>query len=404
MTSAEVNMIVLRLLRWLFGYAQLQIDGRFPERVVNLAAKKGFIIWNMENSGEAILVFARRGDIPGLRQTAEKTGNSLHTIKEYGLPQFAQKYRERCGLLVGLALAAGFCFFMSGFVWNITVKVPDTVNEYEIRALLRDCGVYEGMRSSAVNTDAVVDHICSTDDRISWMTINIMGTDAEVCVSPRLPKPEQAGNTARFSNLKSTSDGTVTRVNVYKGTANVSAGDGIRKNQLLVSGLMEYNNGKTVLTDAQALVFARTHRNVSISIPKNAVMPVECSSNIRRDMRIFGLSLPLSLSSPPDGNFTKLVKRSVFTLSGHAIPVIVNEELCRTYKNEPVLPDRQRAESVLKNRLALYEFFMLASADHASVISRRISISENGDCFTLNADYDIEENVCAKTIVETEIE
>lgn len=397
-------MIIVRLIKWLFGYARLEIGGRLPERFVNLAAKKGFNLWSMENPGEAILVYAKRSDLPELQLAAEKTGNSLHIVREYGLPCLLRKYRNRCGLLAGLVLSAGFCFYMSGFVWNITVKVPDTINESEIRSLLRDCGIYEGMRSSGVSTDAVVDHICTADSRISWMTINIMGTDAEVCVSPRMQKNGQEEPRARFSNLKSAADGTVTRVNVYKGTASVSAGDGIRKNQLLVSGVMEYNNGVTVLTDAQALVFARTHRSVSISIPKNTFAAVSDGTELRRDMSIFGLSLPLTLGSGKDGEYTQAAERSVFTIMGHAIPIIVNEDVLKTYKKEPVLLDRQQAEVILKNRLALYEFFMLASADRARVLSRKCSISENNELYTLRADYDIEENVCTKTVVDTEIE
>ena len=259
-------MFVVRLLKWLTGYLKIVISGRFPERFVNLAARKGLNLWNMVNENNDIIVFAKRSDLNELYGIAEKTGNTLHILREYGLPELLGRYKCRCGLLAGLALSAGLYFFMSGFVWNITVKVPDSINEYEIRAVLRDCGVYEGMRSSSVNTDAIVDHICSTDSRISWMTINISGTDAEVCISPRLPKPEKALNDTQFSNIKSIADGTVTRVNVYKGTANVSPGDGIRKNQLLVSGLVEYNNGKTILTDAQARVFAK----VKPVIQKNA--------------------------------------------------------------------------------------------------------------------------------------
>ena len=149
-------MFVVRLLKWLTGYLRIVISGRFPERFVNLDAGKGLNLWNMVNENNDIMVFAKRSDLNELYGIAEKTGNTLHILREYGLPELLGRYKCRCGLLAGLALSAGLYFFMSGFVWNITVKVPDSINEYEIRAVLRDCGVYEGMRSSSVNTDAIV--------------------------------------------------------------------------------------------------------------------------------------------------------------------------------------------------------------------------------------------------------
>ena len=396
-------MFVVRLLTWLTGYLKIVISGRFPERFVNLAARKGLNLWNMVNENNDIIVFAKRSDLNELYGIAEKTGNTLHILREYGLPELLGRYKCRCGLLAGLALSAGLYFFMSGFVWNITVKVPDSINEYEIRAVLRDCGVYEGMRSSSVNTDAIVDHICSTDSRISWMTINISGTDAEVCISPRLPKPEKALNDTQFSNIKSIADGTVTRVNVYKGTANVSPGDGIRKNQLLVSGLVEYNNGKTILTDAQARVFAKTHRSVSITIPKKTEKIKASDMTIKRDITIFGLTLPLSLSSGRNDSFTKQASRKDLTILEHRIPISISEEMWQGYKKEPAVLSRPQAEAILKNRLSLYEFFMLASADRARIMERRCTVADDGEGFTLKAEYDIEENVCTKTIVNTEI-
>ena len=397
-------MIVVRLLKWLTGYVRLMVRGSFPEHFVNLASRKGVNLWSMEKCNEGIAMFAKRGELQYLGEIADKTECDLHILKEYGLPYLIKKYRNRCGLMAGLVISAGLCFYMSGFVWNISVDVPDSINEYEIRALLREYGVYEGTRSGSIDTDAVVDQICSNDNRISWMTINIMGTDAQIRLSQRVKRNETNMSATGFSNLKSTADGTVTKVNVYNGTANVSPGDGIRKNQLLVSGLVEYTNGKTVLTDAEAIVLARTHRNVLISLPKTMELSSPTSAACLRDIRIFGLTLPLSLNTRPDGTLTKQVKHSVFNILGHSIPIEINEELWQCYEKKPAALDRQQAETILRNRLSLYEFFMLSSSDRARIIHKSLTITEGSDCFTLKADYDLEENVCQRVMVPTELE
>ena len=44
-------MLIVLFFRWLFGYYEFTIEGKFPERFLNLASRNGINLWNM-NGGK----------------------------------------------------------------------------------------------------------------------------------------------------------------------------------------------------------------------------------------------------------------------------------------------------------------------------------------------------------------
>ena len=394
-------MIIVRMLRWIFGYVEFVVEGKFPERFINLAARKGVNIWKLRNKDNNICGYSRRSEYPELEVSAKKTQNCIHIVREYGLPFLVNKYKHRSGLLAGIVICAVFCKYMSGYVWNIKVEVPDMINEYEIRNLLKEYGVYEGARRNNINVQDVISKMSANDKRISWMTLNISGTDAQVKISPDISKNIEKNDLTRSSNMKSAADGTVTRVKVKNGTAAVKAGDGIRKGQLLVSGVMEYNDGTTVIVDSNAEIFAKTARSVRIDIPKtlNKYQKTD-TSIIKNDINIFGLTVPVSFSDTPKGYVTKINEKNQFILLDKAIPVYVLSENWQEYKKKPAVMNKQQAEQLLKNKLTLYELFMISSTKSGKILRKNFSVNEDDDSFTLYANYEIEEDVCVKSDIE----
>ena len=392
-------MIVVIILRWFFGYFCFSVEGRFPERFINLCAKKGLNLWKLRGSGDRITGCAGTADLRRLKENAEKSGQSFTLLKEHGLPHLIKKYRTRCGLLAGGVIGLALWCYSSGFVWNITMRLPDTINEAEMRNTLREYGLYEGAKTKDIDTDRIIDSLCSADRRISWMTINISGTDAEINVSPNLSERIDKKDSVMLSSMVSSSDGTVTRVNVYNGSAAVKAGDGIRRGQLLVSGVIEYNNGTSVLTDSEACVFARTARKVRLSIPKTLYKNEPALLRQKRDISVFGLCLPASLQDSPEGEYSVRTERTQLTLLGHGLPLYMTSESLQTYLKKPVELKSPQAEELLKNKLALYELFMLSETNKGKVLSRSISMKEDKDSYTLEAVYELEEDVCVKTVI-----
>ena len=396
-------MIAVIIFRWLFGYVRFSVEGRFPERFVNLAARQGLNLWKLTGGG-SISACARRRDVPMLFEAAEKTGCLLHIQEEHGLPAVIMRYRHRWGLAAGALVCAVVCHYLSGAVWNITVTVPEQINEYEIRMMLREYGLYEGVRADSVDVPGIINGISTSDRRISWMTVNIMGTNAEVNISPNLSGTENKKSGSGLSNLKSIADGTVTQVKVYKGTAQVKAGDGIRKNQLLVSGLLEYNNGSVVMTEASACVMARTSRRVTLTIPKTVTAAAVTGTVSKKELDFFGLRLPLTLNEDPAGN--RYLHTSLYRLCpmGGTIPIGICKEQWRQYENRPVELSQTQAGELLENKLNIYEWFMIGSTDSGRIINRSCKLSEKDGEYVLTADYVIEENVCVRSVVNTEQE
>ena len=62
--------------------------------------------------------------------------------------------------------------------------------------------------------------------------------------------------------------------------------------------------------------------------------------------------------------------------------------------------NKQQAEQLLKNKLTLYELFMISSTKSGKILRKNFSVNEDDDSFTLYANYEIEEDVCVKSDIE----
>ena len=389
--------MIVHLLRWLFGYYDISVEGKFTERFINLAARKGVNMWKLRNINGCICFCTGKNEWNTAQSAAEKTQNSIHIVKEHGLPYILAKHKHRSGLLAGAVLFAVFCKVMSCFVWSISYQLPEIINEYEMQEILSEYGFHEGAYRESLNVQDIIDKISLKDNRISWMTINIIGSCAEVRVSPDTSQSLNRRDISQTSNMISAADGTVTRIKVKNGSSKISVGDAIKKGQMLVSGVMEYNDGTNVIVDSNAQVFAKTARSAEIKIPKNIEVPVfSDSAAVKSEIVFFGIKLPFSIQDTPDCNNIKTAESEQLTFLDSRLPLYINSEILREYTKKPVVLDRQQAETILKNKLSLYEVFMLGSTNQGTVLQKKISFSESSDSYILKADYEIEEDVCIR--------
>lgn len=394
-------MFIVYFLRWLFGYIDFEITGKFPERFINLASRRGINMWRLSGTKESFKASTKTAVYSELEGIAKKNGNEIHILKYHGLPHFFETYKDRVGLLIGLVLFIAICLTMSGFVWNIKIDAPPELNEYEIRSELRKMGLTEGKWSKSIDTEKIERDLSVKNNKISWIAVNILGSDVEVVISSKAEIGTERENVNKASNLKSTADGTITRMEVRKGRATVKIGDGVRKNQLLVSGILEYTDGSNSFVDSEAKIYAETSRSVEIKIPKTInLIAKEENTATKKEFSAFGLTVPIALGYRPSGNYIETTAKQQAVIFEKTLPIYVSSESFTEYKNKPVKLDAVQAQEILNNRIMLYEVFMLYSSPSAEIKSKEYFYSEDNDFFMIKSNYIIEENICTKSVID----
>ena len=397
-------MLIVLFFRWLFGYYEFTIEGKFPERFLNLASRNGINLWNMNGGKNKLKATAKISDKENIIHFAQKSGTT-HTIeKEHGLPYLCKTYKYRLGLLAGLVLGAVMCAYLSGFIWNIQINAPKGINEYEIRKELRELGFYEGIYYKTEDVSRYERLLKLNDDRISWISINIFGTNAVVEISPKQvsdKKDEKEDSQENaVSNLKSNADGTITRIEVQNGTASVKVGDGVRKGQLLVSGIMEYTNGNNVFADSEGKVYAKTATTITLTVPKT-YNKITLNKNTveKQEIEFFGIRLPACVNGSPSGDFYKTTEHYRATLLNNDIPIKLHTENWQGYECTKTTMNSKEAEQLLKNRLKLYKYFLVNSGENY-ILSENTKLTEDTKNYCLTVQLEIEKNICEKSYIE----
>ena len=394
-------MLIVLFLRWIFGYFDFIVKGRFPERFLNLASRNGLNLWNMQGEMGELRATAKIADKSMAELFAKKTESEFIVKKEHGLPYLCKVYRSRLGLLAGLIIGVALSCWLSGFIWNIEINTPPQINEYEIREQLRDMGFYEGTKYNSDEIENIERQLSMNDGRISWVSINVFGTNAFVELSAKndVDKDNNENNTV-VSNLKSVADGTITKINVHNGTAVVGVGEGVRKGQLLVSGIMEYTDGTNVLADSEGAVYAKTSRTVTLSAPKQYNKPMAVDEYVyKKEICFFGINLPITFCGNPTEGYYKKENKLKPTLLGNSLPISITEEKWQKYETKKLTLSDAEAKELLNNRLKLYEMFMLYS-DDCTILSKKIKFEEKNKTYYLTVSYETEENICEKSYIQ----
>ena len=135
---------MLWFYRFLKGFLRIEINGDFPERLINKCANSGINLWNIKYSKEKIYFSVLLGDFYKLFKIKKGYKISVKIKKRNGFPFFVARYRFRYGIFLGFILFCVILYFLNGFIWNIEVKGNNNVRTSEILNLCNEMGIKIG--------------------------------------------------------------------------------------------------------------------------------------------------------------------------------------------------------------------------------------------------------------------
>ncbi|HIZ16877.1 MAG TPA: sporulation protein YqfD [Firmicutes bacterium] len=349
-------MFIIRLLRFLLGYAKFEATGVFCERFINLCSYNGIKIWGIIKKQEKIVAYILARDYKKLRRISKKTSMRPRVVGRYGLPFILRKFRARSGLFAGAVVAAVLIYTLSLSVWNIQIEGNNRVETAEIQSVLKNLGMTEGVRRDDIDTEKIRHELLLSMPELSWAAINLNGTSAVIEVSEAEPTDTNKDDTP--CNIVAKSDGRIVSIDVYKGLSNVKEGDAVVKGDLLISGVVDHLNGTASFLRASGSVLAETESEISVRVDYNQIKRVRTGKvKTKRVLTFLGMEIPLYLSTEKDEYELELSSWTM-NIGGVNMPVKINtgkfyfvENVGVTLSEDEALNQaRQQIEGMEKSR------------------------------------------------------
>ena len=354
--------MLLRLVNALRGSVRLEVEGAFPERFLNLCAQRGILFWNVEwmEATRLRLTVTRRGS----RQAAALGERTLCTVTpagRSGMPYFLARFRKRYAFWVGMGLSMAAVCVLSSFVLTIEVKGNTTVPTAQILTELRRQGLGIGTFGPGLDERTVGNKVLLQLPQLSWLSINLYGTRAEVLVREAVEAPELV-DAQEYGSVVARASGIVTRVEALTGEAVVKVGDTVLEGETLISGTVHlegpaYSDKPEIgqmQVRASGRVYARTWRTMAAQLPLEAQVKRYTGEEtnlwsvtaLGRRTDFFGKG-GISFD-----RYDKISRTWTLTLpGGEEMPLAVQRETCRAYELETLAVEPDAAQAMLKQRL-----------------------------------------------------
>lgn len=382
-------MIAERVREFLSGRVVFTATGGFPSLLLEECAVRKTVLRDVEQQNGCVTAWVSEKDYRRVKQAAEKAGMTLTPQKVTGLPLLARRCRARAGIFAGLLAGALLLWYLSGGLWELRVTGNETLGAEEILDALAEEGIRVGARTARLDCAEAERQMQARLPRLSWIAVNITGCRATAEVREATEPPETPPE-GEYANVVAARDGVILRADVLSGEGQPKIGEAVVKGDLLVSGVVEMNNGRYRLTEAKAVIEALT--KTELSLTAQSVFPAQVPEHRRTvyAVRFFGVRLPLGLPTPEGeaetGSRLLQSRRTVF-------PVGTERDVAVTFSERPVTLDEDRT------RLLCFATFCEQAAERyreAKVLRRSIVFFPEEEGCGVVAKYECVENIARR--------
>lgn len=232
-------MLVKIILNYILGYLNITVEGFFIERFINICSSKKIYLWNLKKVNSSVInVNISIKDFKKIKEVCKKTKCKIRINNKRGIPFIFYKYKKRKIFLILLLNVIAVTIISSMYIWNIEVVGTNSIDKNELLFELKEQGLDIGKNKRKIDTKKIINNIRLERDDISWLEINVRGTNAIVSVVEAEKKPELI-NDNQYCDIVSDKRGIVEKITAEKGTALVKKGDIIEVGTKLIGGFME---------------------------------------------------------------------------------------------------------------------------------------------------------------------
>lgn len=388
-------MFLLGIIRFLLGTIRFSVDGGYPEKFLSLAAFTGVRMWNIRRKGSAITASTLKKNNQKLLSAAKRSGVTLHIDNQKGAPYLLNRYHRRAGVFIGLVILLITVWFFASFIWTVQVTGNSATPSDEITEVLNDLGMKAGAFPLMLNLKDIEQKAMTKLPGLAWMHIEMRGTTAVVKVRERVYPPDISPELP--CNVVASQTGQIVKIQPYEGKAMVRVGDTIPQGGLLVSGVIDCQNGVVRFVHARASVTALVKRDLTVSVPyKQTVrLPTGKESSLYT-IKLFTTEIPLYWSKP-GGDSNRSVYDNWMNVFGVRLPIGVSTNVYRFVEVKQQTVSKEQAYDQAMKKLAAEEGVQLSGVQ---IKSRQIESKPDGSGYTLIGHYLCQQEIAVQQEIQ----
>lgn len=363
------------IISFISGMALVRIKGLMPESFLNGCANGGIELANLKRIDSFTLELRMHSAALSQGEEIAKGCSCDFELVKSGREWFRLFRRKILPLSLMLVMIA-LVFWSKFYVWEIELKGNENISDGEILGALAQCGVESGAFWPAFSADSIRSQVLYRIPELSWITVNMHGSLAEVIVVERNSPPEMIYEGA-CSNIVSDKDAFIIEVKALEGKSLVKAGDAVKKGDILISGIVESSFSPPRFLHCLGSVKAETNSSLTAVRPSAVEKKVMTGEKSRKFALIIG-NKRINFYSGSSISYSfcdKIISVWSPEIKGVlSLPISIVKETSYFYTREEAEEDNYAVSRELE--YSLRENLSREIAD-GEVISERLNFSQN---------------------------
>lgn len=373
-----------KISKWLKGYVQLETTGWGSDRLINILKRNNITLHYLKtvNDGYSFSISAK--DYKKFKLYNEKISANVKIVDKNGLPYYFHKYRKRKIFILCFLLFILGIFIFSNYIWNITIIGNEAFTKEELLKDIEDNFVSTGTSKKSLDCNTLEKELRAKYNNIAWISCQIKGTNLIISIKETIPIEEPITYTSPC-NIVAYKDALITDIIVNKGQKVATIGNQVKKNDILITGVVNIHNQfdeliETSYTSAQGTVYGIVEYNYFDEINlQNTIKSYTGNESSQYNINAINNILNLPHNNKYRYYDTISTTKNLRLFDNLYLPLGFGKTTYKEYTIENVTYNSEEASKILKNRLV--EYIDKLKKKGVSILENNVTIStSDGIC------------------------
>ena len=372
-------MFLLKTYEFYKGYSEIQIEGYFVERFVNLCSLRGIKIWDIDKKTEGIInLKIYEKDLGRVDELLKITKSQMRIIKKVGIPNITNLYKKRKLFIIISLICCAVIYFLSLHIWDVEVVGNEKIPTEEIEKILDEEGVQVGRRKESIDFEKMKSNIYVKRQDVLWIGVKIKGVKVTVEILERKNADEDVLENFP-TNIVADRDGVIQKISVRSGQKCVEVGDVVCKGDVLVSGVVDSEHSDPIMVNSNADIKIKTWYTTKKAVPyqktilsKSGLVDKKCK------IKLGNYTINLANNSTKFEKYDTINSVKKLVLFGKIeTPISLDVSTYEELITSDVLYTPEQAETIAKKEV--YDLVMKNIPDGAEVLNYDYNVFSEND-------------------------